>query len=94
MPAKATGKWILDPEVEPTDVTKLTKRDLDAALDALQVRGYGDGRMEDVIGALVVAIVKHLKRNGFTQAVALDDSFLSDADEVPSVRNPRYPEIP
>jgi len=94
MPAKATGRWVLDPEVEPTDVSTVTMAEINAACDALQVKGYDGERMETVVGALIVAIVKHLKRNGFTQAVSLDDSFLSDADEVPSVRHPRYREIP
>lgn len=82
--ARATGRYVLDLEVTPTDVAQVTQADLDEVLMALQIRGAEGAMAEQVFGAIVVALVKHLKRNGKYIAVALDpDPVLDDAEVLP-----------
>jgi hypothetical protein len=65
---------ILNPNVTPTYVAQVSQKDLDDALEVLQVRGASGMQTDRVFGAMLIAIVKHLTMEG---------SFLVPDDESP-----------
>lgn len=80
MPARATGRYVLDLEVQPTPCPP-PQAELEEALMAFQLTGAQQARLEDVLAALLVALNKHLKRNGRYLAIELDeDTVLDDAE--------------
>lgn len=74
--ARATGKAVLDLEVHPTPAL-VSQGQVQEALDLLQCRldpGSVQAVAQSPLGAILVAIVKHMGRNGMYLAVSLDES--------------------
>lgn len=88
--ARATGKAILDQEVQPTH--RVGQGQVQEALDMLQVRGVDAQQIAaSPLGPILVALVKHMARNGLYMAVSLDDPSGVFEDAAASGRPRRLP---
>jgi hypothetical protein len=63
---KRAAKRVLDPGVEPTFVASISEGAVADAMEKLQIRHYTGEMTQRMAFAAIVAIVKHLERNGST----------------------------